>query len=78
MDCLASIHNFNGTLCKVEADEYRNKLIAPFADKIKLNHVVRKVFRESGKVRLVTADGSEKIFDKVIFACHADQALNFR
>ncbi len=55
--------------------QYRNKLIAPFKDKIQIGKAAKKVFRENGKVRIVGSDGSEKIFDKVIFACHADQAL---
>ena len=55
--------------------QYRDKLIAPFKDKILINDGVKKVYRENGKVRVITAKG-EKVYDKVIFACHADQALN--
>jgi uncharacterized protein len=54
--------------------QYRDKLIAPFKDKIQLRKEVKKVYRENGRVRIVADDGSEKIYDKVIFACHADQA----
>ncbi|MBX9852063.1 MAG: FAD-dependent oxidoreductase [Cytophagaceae bacterium] len=55
--------------------QYRDKLIAPFKDKIHVNRAAVKAYRENGKVRIVASDGSERLFDKVIFACHADQAL---
>jgi uncharacterized protein len=54
---------------------YRDKLIAPFKDKIQTGKAAKKVFRENDRVRVVGSDGSEKIFDKVILACHADQAI---
>lgn len=54
---------------------YRELLIAPFRDRIQLNKKVALVERqEDGKVKVTTADGSTAIFDKVIMACHADQA----
>lgn len=56
--------------------QYRDKLIAPFKHKIQLGKAAKKVTRENGKVTVIAYDGSEKIYDKVIFACHADQALN--
>ncbi|HWZ22618.1 MAG TPA: FAD-dependent oxidoreductase [Cytophagaceae bacterium] len=56
--------------------QYRDKVIAPFKDKIKINTKVEKVVRlEGGKVKVYTNRGEELEFDKVIFACHADQAL---
>jgi predicted NAD/FAD-binding protein len=55
--------------------QYRNKLIAPFAHKIQTGKGVKQVYRENGRVTVVANDGSQKTFDKVIFACHADQAL---
>ena len=55
--------------------QYRNKLIAPFKQKIQTGTAARKVYREDGKVRVVGSNGHEKVFDKVILACHADQAL---
>ena len=54
--------------------QYRNKLIAPFADRILLNCKVKLVTREEGKAVVHTGKGS-KVYDKVIFATHADQAL---
>ena len=53
---------------------YRELLIAPFRDRIQLNKKVLSVQRlPDGKVKVLAADGTEGIFDKVIMACHADQ-----
>ena len=54
---------------------YRNILIAPFKEKIQLNNAVFNVKIENEKVVVTAKDGSVSQFDKVIFACHADQAL---
>lgn len=53
---------------------YREKLIAPFRDRIRVNAGVVSVRRENGKVTLRTADGQEAEFDKVIMAGHGDEA----
>ena len=55
--------------------QYRDKLIAPFKHKIQVGKAAKRVIREDGKVVIIASDGSEKKYDKVIFACHADQAL---
>ncbi|NOT77041.1 MAG: NAD(P)-binding protein [Cyclobacteriaceae bacterium] len=55
--------------------QYRDKLIAPFKDRIQLRNGVQKVVRKNGKAIITSTDGSEKVYDKVIFACHADQTL---
>ncbi len=55
---------------------YRDRLIAPFRERIRLNSRVRSVARQNGGVVLETADGSRQAFDKVIFASHADQTLD--
>ncbi|RYG21638.1 MAG: NADP transhydrogenase subunit alpha [Chitinophagaceae bacterium] len=53
---------------------YREKLIAPFRNKIRLNTKVISVERlDNGKVVVVTAKGEQIVFDKVIMASHADQ-----
>ncbi|HLG03002.1 MAG TPA: FAD-dependent oxidoreductase [Bacteroidia bacterium] len=54
---------------------YRDKIIAPFREKIRLNTPVSRVRKKNGKVVVRISNGEEEIFDKVIFACHADQAL---
>lgn len=57
------------------SQSYRKLLIEPFKDKIQINNGVVKVKRENDKVAVTAANGSAQLFDKVIFACHADQAL---
>ena len=55
---------------------YREKLIAPFKDKIKINNKVLAVERlTNGKVWVTTAKGEQLEFDKVVMASHADQTF---
>jgi uncharacterized protein len=54
---------------------YRDLLIAPFKQNIHVRTPVRRVFRQAQQVVVETSDGSRRLFDKVIFASHADQAL---
>ncbi|BAV09440.1 Predicted NAD/FAD-binding protein [Filimonas lacunae] len=54
---------------------YRKLLIEPFRHRIQLNNAVINVKRMQGKALVQTANGLTSTFDKVIFACHADQAL---
>jgi len=54
---------------------YRDKLIAPFKDDIHINRAAVKIFREHGKAVVLDAGGVRAEYDKLIFACHADQAL---
>ncbi len=53
---------------------YVAPLTASFAERIRLNCPVQKVERDAEGVTLHSAGGSER-FDKVVFACHSDQAL---
>jgi uncharacterized protein len=54
---------------------YREILIKPFRDKIQLNKGVVKVSRKDGKAIVHLSDGTQQIFDKVIFASHANETL---
>jgi predicted NAD/FAD-binding protein len=54
---------------------YRERLIAPFRDKIHVKTPVVSVRRKEGKAEIITADGSRALFDKVILASHADESL---
>ena len=54
---------------------YRDILIQPVKNKIELNNAAVKVIRENNKVVVATKNGSSKSFDKVILACHGDEAL---
>ncbi|TND07668.1 MAG: dehydrogenase [Bacteroidetes bacterium] len=53
---------------------YREKIIAPFRDRIRVNCGVLAVTRAGEKVRVKSADGQEAEFDKVIMAGHGDEA----
>ncbi len=56
------------------SQNYVKRLIQPFKDKIHLNSEVQRVRREADRV-YVKANDKEYKFDKLIFACHADQVL---
>jgi predicted NAD/FAD-binding protein len=57
------------------AKSYVAKITAPFRDRIRLKRKAVKAVRENGRVKITTEDGASEVFDKVIFACHGDQAL---
>jgi len=55
---------------------YREKLIAPFRDRIKTNTKIVAVKRlDNGRVEVETAGGEKLEYDKVIMASHADQTF---
>ena len=59
------------------SQSYRELLIKPFKDRIQLRKKVIEVSRlADGKVSVLAADGTSAIFDRVIMACHADQAYD--
>ncbi|QLC73870.1 FAD-dependent oxidoreductase [Pseudomonas sp. LPB0260] len=53
---------------------YVAPLSAPFAERIRLNCPVQRIERYETGVTLHSAAGTER-FDKVVLACHSDQAL---
>ena len=55
--------------------EYIDPLISGFKDKIKLNTDIQSIFRSPEQVLIRLKNGTVEQFDKVIFACHSDQAL---
>lgn len=57
--------------------EYVSRLTAPFADRIRTYDPVTRVVRHgTGRgVTVLTAAGREQLFDRVVVATHADQAL---
>ena len=55
--------------------EYVRRLVEPFKAHIHLGRGVRSVRREEGGVVVEDSDGVMQLYDDVIFACHADQAL---
>ncbi|MDG6399130.1 FAD-dependent oxidoreductase [Pseudomonas quasicaspiana] len=62
--------------CVIEggSSRYIEPLTAPFAERIRLSCPVNRVERDAEGVTVHSAAGSER-FDKVVFACHSDQAL---
>ncbi len=54
--------------------QYVAPMIRPFADRIRLRTPVERIWRRAGGIELATAGGVER-FDRVVLACHSDQAL---
>jgi predicted NAD/FAD-binding protein len=57
------------------ARRYVEKLTAPFRERIHLRRGVQQVQRLQGRVRVTDQSGHRECYDRVILACHADQAL---
>src|SRR5215216_1498608 len=57
------------------AKSYVPKISAGFADCIQLGRKATRVVREGGKAQIHDAAGGMREFDKVVLACHGDQAL---
>ena len=55
--------------------EYIKPMIQGFADKIRLNSNISSVSRGEECAHVHFDDGHSETFDKVVFACHSDQAL---
>lgn len=55
--------------------EYVKRLTATFADRIRLNSGVQKVVKAGEKFQVFDTQGKAEIYDQVIFACHADEAM---
>lgn len=56
--------------------EYVEALSKDLKDKVVLKASIEKVARRNNRVVLKMKDGERIVFDRVIFACNADQALN--
>lgn len=59
------------------SSRYAERLIQPFQDRIRYNSPVRAVEQEGEQVRVFT-EQDEAVYDAVVMACHADQALGMR
>ncbi len=55
--------------------EYVARLTQGFADRIRLQCGVEKVVRQDGRLTVHDSHGGTDTYDKVVFACHADEAL---
>ncbi len=56
--------------------EYVKALTAPFADRIRLDTPVAAVERFADRVEVTPRGGEAEVFDEVVIATHADQALS--
>jgi len=54
---------------------YREKILGFLKGKVHLNNPAQKVFRQNGKAVIHDSRGQKTVYDKVILACHADEAL---
>lgn len=54
---------------------YVDRLVRPFADRIRLSSPVERIVRREDGVVLHTAGGGAEAYDAVFLACHSDQAL---
>jgi predicted NAD/FAD-binding protein len=57
------------------AKSYVEKITAPFRERVLAKNAARRVVRTGGKAHVTAQDGHTREFDKVVLACHADQAL---
>ena len=55
--------------------EYVKRITKPYADRIKLSTPVKSVRRLEHSVELIDGNGASHVFDEVVIATHADQAL---
>ncbi len=60
---------------KTKTQSYVDALARDYQDRIELGADIQTVERKDDCVELVMKGGDRATFDKVIFACHADQAL---
>lgn len=57
------------------AKSYVEKIKAKLPDKIFLRRSVAQIWRQGGQVKVIDASGQSEVYDRVILACHADEAL---
>ena len=57
------------------SEQYKQKLIAPFKERIMVSNGIRSLQRIEGGVEVTDSRGEQHRFDKVIVATHGDQAL---
>ena len=66
---------FSVRFTKNGTKSYVRALAGPIQEAIVLHAKIRTVKRQDTRVLVLMDDGKERLFDKVIFACNADQAL---
>jgi predicted NAD/FAD-binding protein len=66
---------FSVCFVKNGTKKFVRALSAPYRDGIQLNAKIKTIKRRDADVLALMEDGRELFFDKVVFACNADQAL---
>ena len=61
--------------CTGGSRHYRDRIIASLGDRVLTNCAAIRIKREEGKVCVKDLTGKTLVYDKVIIACHADEAL---
>lgn len=56
------------------ASLYAERLVAPFRDRIRTGAAAVSLRPDPAGIRVAAADGHEGVFDRVVLACHADEA----
>jgi uncharacterized protein len=54
---------------------YRDKITHAYRHRLRLNRAAVRITRRPGAIQVVDATGDSQSFDRVILACHADDAL---
>jgi predicted NAD/FAD-binding protein len=54
---------------------YRQKVLEPFGERVRLNKGVRGMDRVDGKIAVIDETGGRENYDRIVFACHADESL---
>ena len=55
--------------------QYLGPMVKKLGSSVECGVNIQRVRREDKRVVIVMSDGSERIFDHVVFACHSDEAL---
>jgi len=55
--------------------QYIEPLTRPFRQRVRLSSPVERVRRQAGRVEITVRGGQPEQFDRVVLACHSDQAL---
>ncbi|MCP4753505.1 MAG: FAD-dependent oxidoreductase [Proteobacteria bacterium] len=68
--------NANFRLVKNKTKTYVDAMVDAIGGNIVLNSTVKSVARSENEVTIKTEDGQSQKFDKIVFACNADQVLD--
>ena len=61
--------------CVGGSRQYRDKILAAMGERVWTNRAAVRIKREAGKACITDSTGKNLIYDKVILACHANEAL---